>query len=445
MSVIESINTFKQLGTVRVVATSNQTATYFNGPTNNGVGATLTFATGTLTIDSVLVLLNDSVLLSAQTLGYQDGIYQCIVQGAVGVAAVLQRRGDLQCIEQLRLGHYTIAAAGTVDAGSLFSIVEPLPLAIGVPLVAGANNINFASTSAASGIGTAAAKAASDNSQPSLASVNGATTTNALAVFADTVGSVKDQTVAGTLGFGLTLATGNLAASQGNVTAGSSGHAGLFTSFPGTAANGSFIFKAVNNASNFASTLSNSAVGQASVYTLPDPAAATANVLVAPAALVSGNFVSASGTGGLVIDSGFPITAGRLFAQVSMTAAQFNGMYAAPVLLVAAPGANTMIVVESIQLQMTFVSANYAAGGVVSAQYDSTVNGAGVHASSDEAAADFFAAASTVFKLNGGLVLAPFTTCANKGLYLSNLTQAFTTGDSTWRIKVYYHLISTTA
>lgn len=134
-------------------------------------------------------------------------------------------------------------------------------------------------------------------------------------------------------------------------------------------------------------------------------------------------------------------------AQVALTAVQFNGMYAAPVLLVAAQGANTLIVVDSMQLVMTYVSANYAAGGIVFAQYDSTANGAGVKASNSEAAADFFAAASTTFNFlatSGNTVgILPFSTTVNKGLYLSNATQAFTTGDSTWIVKVAYRVIST--
>jgi len=121
-------------------------------------------------------------------------------------------------------------------------------------------------------------------------------------------------------------------------------------------------------------------------------------------------------------------------------------MFATPLLLVAAQGANTMIIVDNIALVMTFGSAAFAAGGVVAAQYDSTANGAGVIASTTEAAADYFATASTVFKLNAGAVLAPFSTCANKGIYLSNVTQAFTTGTgSSFIVKIKYHVISTIA
>ena len=70
----------------------------------------------------------------------------------------------------------------------------------------------------------------------------------------------------------------------GNVQAGSSGVQGYFISYPPTAANGTFIFEAANNVNNFASTLSNSAVGQATVYTIPDPGAATANLIISASA-----------------------------------------------------------------------------------------------------------------------------------------------------------------
>lgn len=140
-----------------------------------------------------------------------------------------------------------------------------------------------------------------------------------------------------------------------------------------------------------------------------------------------------------------------IYAAVPITAAQWNGMYAAPHLLIAAPGANKLIVVDRMVLAMTFVSAAYAAGGVVAAQWDSVVNGGGQHATNTEAAADFFAAASSAFMFignngnasttDGGLV--PFAANVNKGLYLSNKTGAFTTGDGTWVAHIWYKIIPT--
>lgn len=133
----------------------------------------------------------------------------------------------------------------------------------------------------------------------------------------------------------------------------------------------------------------------------------------------------------------------RKYTTVAITAAQFNGMYAAPKLLLAAQGANTLIVLDQLQLVMTYGSANYAAGGVAAVQYDSTVNGAGVIASTTLAAATFQAAASTTFTMNAGVVALPFTTTVNKGLYLSNITGAFTTGDSAMVAHLWYRVIPT--
>lgn len=133
----------------------------------------------------------------------------------------------------------------------------------------------------------------------------------------------------------------------------------------------------------------------------------------------------------------------RKYVAVTITAAQFNGMYAAPKLLLAAGGANTLQVLDQLQLVMTYGSANYAAGGVAAVQYDSTANGAGVIASTTLSAATFQAAASTTFTMNPGVVALPFTTTVNKGLYLSNITGAFTTGDSAMVAHLWYRTIPT--
>ena len=131
------------------------------------------------------------------------------------------------------------------------------------------------------------------------------------------------------------------------------------------------------------------------------------------------------------------------YAAVVITAAEFNGMYAAPKQLVPAAGANTMIVLDRVELLMTYNSAAFAAGGVVAVQYDSTINGAGVIASSTQAAAGFQATASTGFAFNQGAVVQPFTTTVNKGLYLSNITAAFTTGNSAMVAHVWYKVVPT--
>lgn len=131
--------------------------------------------------------------------------------------------------------------------------------------------------------------------------------------------------------------------------------------------------------------------------------------------------------------------------EVSLTAAQFNGMYATPVQVVAAPGANKVIVVNHVVLNMTFVSAQYAAGGAVGLQYGNTAHLAGAPASATEAATDFTgAAASTIFRFGAGLSTgAAVSAAANTAVYISNATAAFTTGDSTFKAWIYYEVLPT--
>lgn len=184
----------------------------------------------------------------------------------------------------------------------------------------------------------------------------------------------------------------------------------------------------VNNAVTYAK------IQQASATTLiGNPTGGAANV----EEITLGNGLAFSGTTLAVPNTNL------IYASVAISAAEFNGMYATPKQLIAAPGANKMIIVNQMALVMTFVSAQYAAGGVVAAQYDSTAHGAGVLATASEAAADFTgAAASTTFRQLMSTAVAPFSTTVNKGIYLSNDTGAFTTGDSTFVAQIWYSIIS---
>lgn len=132
MSIVQ-YNVMQQLTAVRLAATSNQSGSYYNGPLNNGVGATFTYATGSLSIDSVVVNQNDRILFNSQSSGLQNGIYVCIQQGATGVAAILQRSNDFQNVEQmLHPGMFCPIGAGSSNGGKIAVYVEPIPAQIGV-------------------------------------------------------------------------------------------------------------------------------------------------------------------------------------------------------------------------------------------------------------------------------------------------------------------------
>lgn len=261
----QQYNVYEGLTAVRVVDTSNLAGTYFNGQTNNGVGATLTVtSTGALTIDSVVLANGDSVLLSAQTNGWENGIYIVSNPGATGIQPVLTRRADQQNIEQIRAGQYVSVAAGSVEAGNFYTIVEPLPAQFGIDALV-------------------------INADPSAGGVSfsgGASTADAIAVFSNTSGDIKAaDTAPVTLGQNLAVtgtvtASGAIASTAGNITSGSSGDAGTFISFPATSGNGTLIVQAVNAGGAFNTTIASGTIGQSSVITIPDPGAATSKFVL---------------------------------------------------------------------------------------------------------------------------------------------------------------------
>ena len=143
MSSIESLNPFNQLAPVRLVANSSQSGIYFNGALNNGIGAKFIYSAGVLTIDGSIVNFGDSILFTAQSDATQNGIYQCMIAGNINTMAILQRRGDFQCVEQMKGGQYISVQEGTTYGGTLWSIVNPIPQIIGQYSSVNANNITI--------------------------------------------------------------------------------------------------------------------------------------------------------------------------------------------------------------------------------------------------------------------------------------------------------------
>ena len=92
------------------------------------------------------------------------------------------------------------------------------------------------------------------------------TIANHIATYTNTLGTLSEDAAT--------------AINGGNIQAGLSGTAGYLASFPATAARGSLRLVAANNTGDTVTQITNAAMGQASVLTVPDPAAATANFLL---------------------------------------------------------------------------------------------------------------------------------------------------------------------
>lgn len=162
----------------------------------------------------------------------------------------------------------------------------------------------------------------------------------------------------------------------GNIQAGLSGTAGYLASFPTTALKGSFRVAAVDNTGDTLVTLSNVAHGQATVYSIPDAGNALGRVLVGASAtpFTSGHLLSASGTGGLVADSGVATSAVQLAANiVAATTADIGGGGAGPLTINVAGMTAASVVVASVESSSNAVAVAKAVAG--SGSFDLTLTG----------------------------------------------------------------------
>lgn len=142
------------------------------------------------------------------------------------------------------------------------------------------------------------------------------------------------------------------AISAGNIQAGLSGTAGTLASFPSAATTGSLVVAAVANSGNTNVTLSNVAHGQASVYSIPDAGNAVGRILNAATAtpFTSGHLLSASGTGGVVADSGITASAVQLNTNIkAQTTANIGGAGAGPLTVTQAACTSSSVILCSVK------------------------------------------------------------------------------------------------
>lgn len=103
-------------------------------------------------------------------------------------------------------------------------------------------------------------------SSPAAGVVTLPTIANHMAIYSDTLGTLAEDAAT--------------AINGGNIQAGLSGTAGYLASFPATGSKGSLRLTAVANTGDTLVTISNAAHGQASVYSIPDSGASTANLII---------------------------------------------------------------------------------------------------------------------------------------------------------------------
>lgn len=132
-----------------------------------------------------------------------------------------------------------------------------------LPVVSG----NFAMFTGTNGALDDTGLSPSNAAKTKVVMANAAVVANHIACFSDTAGTVDDNAAT--------------AINGGNIQAGLSGTAGTLASFPATASKGSLKVVAVANTGDTATTISNAAMGQASVVSIPDPGVAASTFILA--------------------------------------------------------------------------------------------------------------------------------------------------------------------
>ncbi len=135
-----------------------------------------------------------------------------------------------------------------------------------------------------------------------------------------------------------------------------------------------------------------------------------------------------------------------LKSTVVLSSANIKAMYATPVLLIPAQGAHTIIAVHDVFLELVYVAPTYAPGdpnGSVFIQYGNTPHAAGPLASVVNSIVNNTASRTSV-GLAQSIIASP-ATYINTGIYISNQSAAYITGNGTINCTLFYSIINTIA
>jgi hypothetical protein len=124
------------------------------------------------------------------------------------------------------------------------------------------------------------------------------------------------------------------------------------------------------------------------------------------------------------------------FVHLSLTSAQIKALSASPILAIKPPTPpGTGIVIDDVTANYKYGTTQYAAGGAIQVGY-----GAGLSVIAASIAATFLTApvANQAIKVIGSLASNLSSAVLNQGVYINNATGAFTTGDGTLDLWIFY-------
>lgn len=309
--------------------------------------ATYTNTSGHLSEDPATAISGGNIQAGLSgTAGYLASFPSTGSKGSLRVTAVANSGDTVTTISNAAMGQASVVSIP--DPAN--AVARFLVGATATPFVSG----NFPVAS-----GTGGLMVDSGVSAASLPTYTSPTIANHIAVFTNTTGNLGEDAAT--------------AINAGNIQAGTSAVKGQLIAYGGSL-NGQLIINPVGNTGDTSITIQNAIYGQASVLTLPDPAGATANFALAPAALVNNNLIKASGTAGLVADAGIAASAVQLNTNIkAQQVTGLGGSGAGPLSVTAAGCTAASVVVVSIVASSNPVSVVAVAPG--SGSFNLTLSG----------------------------------------------------------------------
>lgn len=125
---------------------------------------------------------------------------------------------------------------------------------------------------------------------------------------------------------------------------------------------------------------------------------------------------------------------GNLFVSLNLTSNNILNAFATPIQILPRPGAGKAYVCQQSQLILFFGTTNYADGGTPQLQYET--NTASVNSQFDSTV--ITSTVSTSMLVGAKTFSSSMT---NQAMFYSNDTAAFTLGDGTARVNLWYYIL----
>ena len=176
---------------------------------------------------------------------------------------------------------------------------------------------------------------------------------------------------------------------------------------------------------------------------------ASGPIQYASTGIATSGFILTS-NGSSAVPSFQALPAGMSVTSITLNQSQLQGMYATPVQVLAAAGAHTVIAVSQVIAEYFYAGTPaFSGGGAGILQYSNTVHGGGTSITALSGISILTGANSNFYVVYPTLALnstATVTPIVNQGIYVSNQTAAFTSGNasSTFKVTLFYYVVTTT-